>query len=259
MVGMIRKDFTGDGRKKLEHWFNPIDPSIDFIRPGRSFFDLMLENLNIICCPSVLARRNCYELVGGFDKRLPFSLDMEMWMRISLFFDIAFLSQPLIQYRYHESNATQRFVDLDLIHIYLSKRMLLEKYPDVVTATHYETMIKDTTQRIFERAIHHYRMRQYKTAKQYLYFLETIRSSIKKSEFIDIQIHELQSYVNQSNAINLIMRLDKKNKAASKISKYFQNSPSRSINLITIINTLKPYIPMFIKNRLRRYKENLIG
>ena len=261
-IGFVYSDthiIDQKGKKKLDHWFNLIDPNIDFIRPGRSFFDLMFESLNIICCPSVLARRECYEKIGGFDERLPFSCDMEMWMRISLFYDIAYLSQPLIQYRFHESNLTQSFLDLDLIHVYLCKRMLLEKYPAILGVSYNDTLIEDISQRIFERAVHHYHMRQYRIARQYLYFLETIRNSMEAAEIIDFHIKQLQSYVSQANAFNLMMKFENNTVPAPlELNINFHSRPNRSARFYTFIETIKPYIPTSIKNRLRPHKGKII-
>jgi len=206
-VGLVYSDtLVIDHKKniKLNHWFNLLEPNVDFIRPGQSFFDLMFVNLNMICCPSVMARRECFEKIGGFDARLPFSVDMEMWMRISLFYDIAYLSEPLMQYRFHDSNLTHRYMVLDLIHIYLCKRMLIEKYPRRLNSTYYQTLIEDSSSRIFDGAVHYYRQQQYKTAKQYLYFLGRIRNSMDEPKLIDVHIKQLLRFVNQANALNLI-------------------------------------------------------
>ena len=223
-VGLVYSDtlvIDKMGKIKSNHWFNLIDPNVDFIRPGQSFFDLMFVNLNIICCPSVMARRECYEKVGGFDARLPFSVDMEMWMRIALFYDVAYLSQPLIEYRFHESNLTHRYMALDLIHIYLCKRMLLEKYPNRLNNSYYDTLGDDSSSRIFERAVHHYRQKQYKTAKQYLVFLGKIRNLTDEPGLIDVYIEQLLRYVDQANAINLI--------GFSRVNSLFKGSTKGSV------------------------------
>jgi glycosyltransferase involved in cell wall biosynthesis len=43
-------------------------------------FRLLLRG-NFICCPSVLFRRDAFEAVGGFDTRLSFALDWDLWLR----------------------------------------------------------------------------------------------------------------------------------------------------------------------------------
>lgn len=207
-LGMVYSDAAivdEHGRHSGEHWFNAVDPNVDFVRSGQSFFDLLLGNLNVVSCPTVLARRACYEQIGGFDTRLPFSVDMEMWMRIALFYDVAYLAAPLVQYRYHESNLTRRFVDLDLIHVYLAKKMILEKYPGRFDLARYGAwLVADTSQRVFQRAIHHYEKQEYRLAKQYLTFLKLIRKDSKGQDVMDTHIDELLKFVDQANALQWI-------------------------------------------------------
>lgn len=255
-IGLIYSDtviIDQKGKVNSHHWFNLLDPNVDFIRPGKAFFDLMFENLNIVCCPSVLVRRECYEKVGGFDIRLPFSCDMEMWMRISLFSDVAYISKPLIQYRFHETNLTHTFLDLDLIHIYLSKKMLLEKFPELLGTGYHEKLVKDSSQRVFERAIHHYHIGQYKIAKQYLYFQEKIRNMTEMPEIFDVYAKQLTSYVNQANAINLLMRRESSvSPFAGRLNKTNLSKPKRVARYSTVINAVKPYIPPVIKKQLKK-------
>lgn len=260
-VGLVYSDtlvIDQKGMTKSKHWFNPIDPNVDFIRPGQSFFDLMFVNLNLICCPSVMARRECYEKIGGFDARLPFSGDMEMWMRIALFYDVAYLSQPLIQYRFHDNNLTHRFLALDLIHIYLCKRMLLEKYPQRFDRSYFKTLIEDSSLRIFDRAVHHYRQHQYKTAKQYLVFLEMIRNGTDKPELIDIYIEQLLSYVNQANAMNWL-GLSKKGIVPASVvdNRDGPFKPNRSEATSAFVTAIKPYIPPRLKKPLKDLRNKL--
>lgn len=260
-IGLVYSDtdiIDQKGAKKSDHWFNLVTPNIDFKRPGKSFFDLMFQNLNLVCCPSVIARRDCYEQVGGFDDRLPFSPDMEMWMRISLFYDVAYLSQSLMQYRFHESNETRRFLDLDLIHIYITKKMLIEKFPSILTEAYFENLVKDSSQRVFDRAVYHFYQGQYKTAMQYLYFLEDIRNTVKEPEIIDAYINQLQSYVKQTNAMSWIVGSDGSTyRSKLRFAGKSPLSQPRSVGLYRYINWIKPYIPAFVKDRLRGLKRYL--
>lgn len=260
-VGMVYSDtfvINKEGKKTADHWFNPIDPNVDFVRPGQSFFDLMFVNLNIVSAPSVLARRECYENIGGFDARLPFSVDMEMWMRIALFFDVAYLAQPLIQYRFHDSNVTHRFLALDLCHIYICKKMLLEKYPERLDNSYHETLVDDSTSRIFERAIHHFWQQEYKTAKLYLVFLKKIRDLPDMPGLIDEEIEQLLRYVNQENAITLL-GFSKKGNFPTEIgiTKDSQIQSNRSSS--GLVTAIKPYIPPTIKKPLKLLRVKFIS
>ncbi len=254
-VGIVYSDtavIDQNGHKKQDHWFNPISPNIDFIRPGRLFTELMFKNLNLVCCPSVLARRACYEQAGGFDQRLPFSCDMEMWMRLSLFYDVAYLAEPLMKYRFHESNMTKKYYELDLIHIYLCKKMLVEKYPQALAGTYNQSLVDETTQRVFDRAVYHYHQGQYKTALQYLYFLELIRTPLENPGLIDKQIRQLEQYVKQANAIHWIRKPGtyslRKNGRSNKKP---ENNPNQPTLLTRMVNRIKPYVPAPLKERLK--------
>ena len=55
---------------------------------------------NRIKTPSVVVRRSVYEELGGFDERLLFSEDWEMWVRIAANFAVAYEPEPLAVYRF---------------------------------------------------------------------------------------------------------------------------------------------------------------
>ena len=56
--------------------------------------------------PSMVVRRQVYEELGGFDRRLNCMEDWEMWTRIAAFYPVAFCNQVLAAYRVHDGNAT---------------------------------------------------------------------------------------------------------------------------------------------------------
>lgn len=90
-----------------EHW--ELDSRRDYIVPGREFFLKMIQpGKNYVCCPSVLARRECYEKLGHFRSELYFTCDWEMWMRISLYYDVACLGAPLVHFRRHKDSESFR-------------------------------------------------------------------------------------------------------------------------------------------------------
>lgn len=65
-----------------------------------------LVRFNKIIASSVLVRRECFERLGNFNERLFGSGDWEMWFRIALVYDIAFIDEPLTFYRVHGENAS---------------------------------------------------------------------------------------------------------------------------------------------------------
>jgi len=64
---------------------------------------------NIIDCPSVLVRRQCFEKVGLFDRTLRSVEDWEMWIRIAARYPFAVTQEPLVYYRQHSNNMSKNW------------------------------------------------------------------------------------------------------------------------------------------------------
>ncbi|GAX42111.1 family 2 glycosyl transferase [Tolypothrix sp. NIES-4075] len=60
--------------------------------------------------PSIVVRRKVYELLGGFDSRLSWTEDWEMWVRIAARFPIWYEIEPLAVYRKHSGSNTGRYM-----------------------------------------------------------------------------------------------------------------------------------------------------
>ena len=58
--------------------------------------------------PSMVVRRSVYEQLGGFDNRLSWTEDWEMWVRIAANHPIWFEPEPLAVYRSHDNSSTER-------------------------------------------------------------------------------------------------------------------------------------------------------
>jgi glycosyltransferase involved in cell wall biosynthesis len=56
--------------------------------------------------PSIVVRREVYEQLGGFDRRLPVFEDWEMWIRVASAFPVGFIPEALADYRISASNST---------------------------------------------------------------------------------------------------------------------------------------------------------
>jgi glycosyltransferase involved in cell wall biosynthesis len=61
---------------------------------------------NIAPPSGVIVRRKCYEDVGSFDEKFPYCHDWNMWLRLSLKYDFACLSDYLLYYRMHSRNTS---------------------------------------------------------------------------------------------------------------------------------------------------------
>lgn len=89
------------------HWLPQLQ--VNTIESGLACFERLALVGNFISCPTVMVRARCYKELGGYDPRLPFTCDMEMWMRIASRYDVGYLVAPLIANRVHASQETQRF------------------------------------------------------------------------------------------------------------------------------------------------------
>ncbi len=63
-----------------------------------------------IMTPSMVVRREAYEKLGGFDKRLKCSEDWEMWVRVAAHYQIWYEVEALAAYRMHTNSNTGRHI-----------------------------------------------------------------------------------------------------------------------------------------------------
>lgn len=60
--------------------------------------------------PSIVVRREVYEKLGMFDRRLVWVEDWEMWVRIAAHYAVWYEIEPLARYRMHENSNTGRYM-----------------------------------------------------------------------------------------------------------------------------------------------------
>ncbi|WP_324671899.1 glycosyltransferase family 2 protein [Hymenobacter sp. GOD-10R] len=60
--------------------------------------------------PSIVVRRAVYENLGGFDRRLSWTEDWEMWVRIAASYPVAYEPTVLAEYRRHQSSNTGQYI-----------------------------------------------------------------------------------------------------------------------------------------------------
>ena len=72
------------------------------------WLNLFLTQGNVLCHPSVLIRRECYEKCGLYTNGMAQITDLDMWVRLCLKFEIFVLPKKLIQFRVldNERNAS---------------------------------------------------------------------------------------------------------------------------------------------------------
>ncbi|MFC1795947.1 glycosyltransferase family 2 protein [Pseudomonadota bacterium] len=75
--------------------------------------DDWLEKLVVaqrIQTPSIVVRREVYESLGGFDSRLPYCEDWEMWVRVATSFSFGFNPDVRARYRVHSKSTSSQSV-----------------------------------------------------------------------------------------------------------------------------------------------------
>jgi glycosyltransferase involved in cell wall biosynthesis len=68
---------------------------------GKVQFDSLISRGNYIAFSGVLVRKSCYRDAGLFNTGLPYSSDLEMWLRLCLKYCVGYLNIPLVTYRFH--------------------------------------------------------------------------------------------------------------------------------------------------------------
>lgn len=75
----------------------------------KNFENFRWETVDYNATPStVMIRRTCFAKVGLFEESIRTAEDWLMWVKISLYFNMAYLDEKLIKYRLHGNNISQR-------------------------------------------------------------------------------------------------------------------------------------------------------
>jgi len=131
------------------HWLP--QPKVDLILPGQAIFKMVAAVGNPISCPSVVARAECYERLGTFDRRLSFAVDLEMWMRIAKHYDVGYLARSLVAQRVHPRQETSRFAGTGRDYLDVLRGL------DIVSSSHlspnYAGYVRRAYQSLARRAV----------------------------------------------------------------------------------------------------------
>ncbi len=79
-----------------------------FTQPNRSRYEWLRRFFyegNCICLPSVMIRRECYDVVGRPDSRLQQLPDLDFWIRLCFKYDIHIMGEKLTQFRVRNNEA----------------------------------------------------------------------------------------------------------------------------------------------------------
>lgn len=85
---------------------NPLGFAFPTFVTGDVLLGLVYENK--IIASAALARRACFDALGGFNREYFGSGDWEMWFRIAERWHVGFVDEPLTLYRVHGANASHK-------------------------------------------------------------------------------------------------------------------------------------------------------
>jgi glycosyltransferase involved in cell wall biosynthesis len=110
-VGFVHSDIdyiTENGDVVAVHWVS--QPTDNRLIKGEEFFaKVAVEGRNPVACPAVVVRRACFDTIGYFDERLPFTVDLEMWLRLAAHYPVGYIAAKLVAHRLHKGQEGSRF------------------------------------------------------------------------------------------------------------------------------------------------------
>jgi glycosyltransferase involved in cell wall biosynthesis len=134
-VGFVHSNiFVIDSKGQiLREWIE--DSRRDYIEDGMKVFHRYITRMPLgamVFIGAVLARRSCYQRLGQFLPDPPHCNDSEMWMRMSLFYNVGYIGTPLVKWRQHStSESSELGLEVDwLEEHYLATKIILNKYRD---------------------------------------------------------------------------------------------------------------------------------
>ncbi len=140
-VGLVHSRFhmvDGEGRMLRENtnWGHGPERSSDAVESGHAFLKRMLTGFCEVNLPTAMFRKAAYDRLGGFTDKLSHADDFEYWMRIAVFFDVAYLASPLIKWRWHSGSLTSHHIKSETTGVtsdglheqLLAKRTILDSF-----------------------------------------------------------------------------------------------------------------------------------
>lgn len=143
------------------------------INPSERKADVLTDLLligNVVATPStVIAEKELFQQVGGFDYELSQCADWEMWIRLATKTEFIYIDEPLLKYRIHGANMSKNAALLEKDTILLmEKGFALPNLPGSVKAKKNEALAK----------VYMVSAGTYFRAKQYRDFLRCARKAV---------------------------------------------------------------------------------
>jgi glycosyltransferase involved in cell wall biosynthesis len=113
----------------------------DFVMSGRRFLAKLVYK-NSVAAPSGMVRRECYERLGDFPLDLPYAGDWYLWCLFALHFDVAYVAEPLVNYRLHGLSMTNRLTQRHRVKDNLAVRWRIQR---MASELGYQEIVKHCT------------------------------------------------------------------------------------------------------------------
>jgi glycosyltransferase involved in cell wall biosynthesis len=126
-----------------DHW-QTIDPLEQKASGVLSHWLDQMAIYNHIRTPAMVVRREVYEALGGFDTRLSYTEDWEMWARIAAHYPVWYEVEPLALYRKHPNSSTSRHqrTGKNLMDLRRAVSIIQEYLPPQVRAKAFKEALK---------------------------------------------------------------------------------------------------------------------
>jgi GT2 family glycosyltransferase len=92
-----------------DHW-NPVLPTENASFSGSEILRLLASCGNVIPCQTVMMRSSHLEKTALFDRRLRYTPDLEMWLRLARLGRVAYIAAPLIKLRRHAGQESRHYL-----------------------------------------------------------------------------------------------------------------------------------------------------
>ena len=138
----------------------------DAIIPGRQFL-AKLVHANTIVAASGMVRRECYDKVGLFPLDMPWGGDWYLWCAFALHFDVAYLAEPLVCYRRHNSSMTNVLMHGNIDACYSDDIKIPWIIKEMVDKSGYARLARECLRAIANEYAHSMMGKHYKAADSY--------------------------------------------------------------------------------------------
>jgi glycosyltransferase involved in cell wall biosynthesis len=104
---------------EMKYWKSPVIKKGQLINPKT--LDYQTQGLGI---QSTLIRRDCFNIVGLFDENLPRWIDLELFIRLSKYYEFICIRDPLVKYYATEG------ISSNLNNLNIARAYLIQKYSE---------------------------------------------------------------------------------------------------------------------------------